>query len=177
MAIVQCENGHYYDDAKYASCPHCRDAAAEDGSTVSFAEEEARVGEKLAAMVGSDERTVGIFQSRMKADPVVAWIVCTKGPERGRDYRIHSGRNFIGRAYGMDIPIADDPAVSREKHCSIVFDPLHGDFLLVPGEGTGTYVGDQILTAPVSLSDDDVVKIGDSVFVFVAFCKGERTWL
>jgi len=177
MAIVQCENGHYYDDEKYASCPHCEEQGGEDDLTMSFVDEEERVIDKLAAMVEVDEKTVGFFQERMKADPVVGWLVCTEGPERGRDYRIRTGRNFLGRSSRMDINIVDDPAVTRDKHCSIVFDPMHTEFTLVPGEGSNTYLKERIVTAPKKLKDGDVIGFGDSKFVFVAFCKKERVWL
>ena len=133
MAIVQCENGHYYDDEKYTACPHCGEEGGEDSSTMSFVEEEELAHDKLAVMAGGGEKTVGFFQGRIKLDPVVGWIVCTEGPERGRDYRIHVGRNFVGRSYKMDISIIDDKAISRENHCSLVYDPMHGDFILVPG--------------------------------------------
>ena len=177
MAIIQCENGHYYDDEKYVTCPHCSNHPQEDEATMSFVEEEELAINKLAAMVGGDEKTVGIFQKHMKADPVVGWIVCTEGPECGRDYRIHSGRNFIGRSYKMDISVMDDPSITRENHCSIVFDPKHSEFIFVSGEGTKTYFKDKPLTEPELLNDGDVIGIGDSLFVFIAFCKDERAWL
>lgn len=177
MAIVQCEYGHYYDDEKFTACPHCGEQAAEDELTMSFVEEEERVIDKLAAMVNGEEKTVGFYQVKMKADPVVGWVVCTEGPERGRDFRIHTGRNFIGRSNRMDISVIDDPAVSREKHCSIVFEPIQKEFMLAPGEGRATYINTRILKEPEALKDGDVIGIGDSKFVFVAFCKGERAWL
>jgi len=177
MAIIQCDSGHYYDDEKYSFCPHCAEQTGEDELTMSFAQEEERIQDKLASMVGEDEKTVGIYQSRMKADPVVGWLVCTEGPERGRDYRIHSGRNFLGRSSRMDIPVFDDPAVTREKHCSIIFDPKDTKFIVVPGEGSNTYVNAKLLTKPKAIRNGDSIGIGDSVFIFIAFCKQERTWL
>lgn len=56
-------------------------------------------------------------------DPVVGWLVCIKGPSRGRDYRIRSGRNGIGRSDAMDVPIAGDDTVSRENHAFLVYEP------------------------------------------------------
>ena len=176
MAIIQCENGHYYDDGKYAVCPHCVDENAEDSPTMSFVEEEKQTHDMLVSMAGGGEKTVGYFQGRINLDPVVGWIVCMKGPERGRDYRIHSGRNFVGRSFRMDISIVDDKAVSRENHCSIVYEPINSEFILVPGEGTNTYVNEQPLTEPKRLEDGDSIGIGDSAFSFIAFCAGERVW-
>lgn len=30
-------------------------------------------------------------------NPVCGWIVCVKGPRRGKDYRVMDGKNFVGR--------------------------------------------------------------------------------
>jgi hypothetical protein len=126
---------------------------------------------------GEDERTVGYVESRIDMDPVVGWLVCTDGEERGRDYRLHSGRNFVGRAAAMDVIICDDGEVSRENHCSLVYDPLHGEYLLAPGHGTLTYKGGEPVRETVPLRDGDEIGIGDSTFVFVAFCKDGRRWV
>jgi hypothetical protein len=77
----------------------------------------------------------------------------------------------------MDISIVDDPEISREKHCSVIYDPKHSEFLLASGEGTNTYYRGKAVTDPVTLSDGDDIGIGASGFVFIAFCKGERNWL
>jgi hypothetical protein len=177
MAIIQCEQGHYYDDEKYGACPHC--AAHEggpDGLTVAFAESE-QIQDRLASMISDDGVTRGVFQSRMKADPVVGWLVCTEGAEKGRDYRIHAGRNFIGRSYKMDVSIPDDETVTRDNHCSLAFDPLHSAFLLAPGEGTGVLVNGKLLQEPVEIKNEDAIRIGSSEFVFMAFCGSARKWI
>ena len=176
MAVIQCESGHYYDDEKYPACPHCGESIGEDSPTASFVEDEELVHEKLLEMADGGENTVGIYQQRINLDPVVGWIVCLEGPERGRDYRIHAGRNFVGRSYRMDISIVDDKSVSREKHCSIIYDPKSGDYIIVPGDGTNTYLNDSSLAEPETLKEGDTIGIGDSKFVFIAFCTEGRTW-
>lgn len=30
-------------------------------------------------------KTVGVFQKNMKIEPVVGWLICVEGPEKGRD--------------------------------------------------------------------------------------------
>jgi len=145
--------------------------------TVSFESKEDQVQNKLVEIANGDEKTVGFYQNIMKADPVVGWFVCTEGPERGRDYRLHSGRNFAGRSYDVDVSIIDDSAVSRKNHCSIVYEPRNCDYILVAGEGTNTYVNELPLIDPIYLNNGDTIKIGDSIFVFIAFCTEERTWM
>ena len=56
-------------------------------------------------------------------DPVVGWLVCLAGPDRGKDFRLHAEKNFIGRAPNMDVCVAGDETVSRERHAMVIFDP------------------------------------------------------
>jgi hypothetical protein len=66
-------------------------------------------------------------------DPVVGWLVCIEGPDRGRDYRIHTERNFIGRAPTMDIAITGDPAISWDNQAVLSYNPRRHTFRLAPG--------------------------------------------
>ena len=71
--------------------------------------------------------------------PVVGWLVCTEGPDRGHDYRIRTGYNHIGRAEHMDICIRGDKhrlrrygegiflrPLGRQKHCPCERENGHG---------------------------------------------------
>jgi len=186
MPVTQCINGHYFDTAKYSTCPHCDGAGEqpsaqhEDSKTVAMYGTDIFPGEIFHTGISGNDRenkTVAFYQSEMKADPVVGWLVSLDGPERGRDYRLHAGRNFIGRSLKMDIMLTDDDGVTRENHCSVVYDKEGNTFSLVPGNGTNTYINDSLLAEPVPISDDDVVRLGTTTLVFNAFCKGERKWL
>jgi hypothetical protein len=182
MPVIKCPKGHFYDDVKYASCPICdglTQGSGEDGKTVSLVAREQMAKEALQdlARKGQDEKTIGIFKAKMKSDPVVGWLVCLEGSEKGRDYRLHTGRNFLGRAMSMDVCIVDDPGISRENHCSIAYDPVQNHFFIVPGEGSNTYHNEKMLSQPMRLNDYDHIQIGDSTLIFVAFCGGERKWI
>ena len=187
--LIMCEKGHYYDSAKYGSCPYCgisltRPVAAgkksgvsgEDGVTMrgpDFSDERTI----SAAMLHSDddEKTVGIYRKEGKSDPVVGWLVCISGGEKGRDYRLHAGRNFIGRSPKMDISIFDDPGVSRENHASIVYDPRDNEFYAMAGENS-LHINNEPVQNGQKLCEDDIMEIGASQYAFIKFCKGERTW-
>ncbi|MDR1194062.1 MAG: FHA domain-containing protein [Peptococcaceae bacterium] len=189
MAIVQCPQGHYYDDGKYAACPHCAappsgGSGGGDSKTMSFLAGDQLTRELLANLAqgggggrGEDSKTVGIYKKRLWGEPVVGWLVCWEGPEKGRDYRLRTGRNFVGRALKMDVAVTDDDMIARENHCSVVYDPMSNQFSLVPGDGTSTYLNEAHLDGPAALRGDDRVRIGDSVFIFIAFCGGEKKWL
>lgn len=182
MAVKQCENGHYYDDTKYESCPHC--SKASDGLS-SFADEKTvakvsydMIREELTQYIDSngDGKTISIFTKSAGADPVVGWLVCQDGAEKGRDYRLHSGRNFVGRADKMDVIIKDDPEISRENHCSIIYEPKAGSFMLVPGQGTIVFMNGKRLDSPVVMEADSLIEIGSTKFIFIPYCKGDRKW-
>ncbi len=86
--------------------------------------------------IGSDDgRTVAVIKQSMGIDPVVGWLVCVSGKEKGRDYRIHSDNNFIGRSERMDICIRGDETISRENHAIISYDSQDKIFYFSPGDG------------------------------------------
>ena len=70
---------------------------------------------------------LGFFGVSEEIQPVTGWLVCVEGGEKGKDYRLHSGKNFIGRSPKMDVVVLKDDHIAREKHASIVYDPKgHG---------------------------------------------------
>ncbi len=208
MAVIKCENSHYYDSSKYSECPHCKSGTPdqsksplgmerqiEDMMTIakysqnihispqvsksSAYDNEKTVNMQLSApsAVRGEEKTVGLFKKTMKMDPVVGWLVCVSGNEKGRDYRIHSGRNFVGRSHKMDICIVDDEGISRENHCSIIYDPKGNTFILMPGEGTSTFLNGEFADKSAFLTENCLIKMGESEFYFVPYCKEGRVWL
>lgn len=123
-----------------------------------------------------DAKTVGFYSGAKGNDYVTGWLVCVAGPEKGRDYRLHHGFNRIGRDPGMDIQIADDPAVTRNNHCSIVYDDRRNQFSLVPQSGALTYYNDSLLAKAQILQMGDLIQMGNSTFEFIPFCRKGRVW-
>ena len=200
MAIYRCDNGHFYDDEKHGSCPHCEarsaatdqwtasiekpqpSRAANDEKTVfgkagvGIAAEGQKIHVEMATPAAArDEKTVGIFHTKKGMNPVTGWLVCMQGAEKGRDFRLHVGRNFIGRAIENDIALIDDREISRKDHCSIIYEPNQGSFVLLRGEGETKVCGES-LGGSVPLLGDERIEMGASVFVFVPFCKEDRKW-
>lgn len=125
-----------------------------------------------------DERTGSVFidMSTKEFNPVVGWLVCIDGPEKGRDYRLRSGKNFLGRGTGMALSIPDDPKIHRENHFSVVFDPNSAKWYIVPGAGTSTYYNGKLLEDYHDLNDKDKIRAGNSDFIFKELCGEDFKW-
>jgi len=190
MAILKCDNGHFYDNAKFPECPHCSGEASQitrqelnEGRTMFLPSDSgaAPSGEKQKVRIDmggtgpADEKTVGVYRTEKGCDPVVGWLVCISGGEKGRDYRLHAGRNFIGRGLKCDVSLPDDAQISRENHCSIVFEPKKCTYAMISGDGE-VYVSGEFISASKPLTGDEVIAIGASLFIFIPYCKEGRTW-
>jgi len=168
MDAVFCKNGHSYDPDKYSSCPYCG-VQVDIGSTRPLAGgETASVGgpvpirddatraERTAPpkyRPGAEGETVHVWKKRLGGiDPVAGWLVCVEGPDRGRDFRIHTERNAIERGADMDIATTGDASISRENHAVLSYNPRRHSFRLAPGDGRGlTYLNDDEVSGAVEL--------------------------
>ena len=187
MAIVKCPNNHYYDDTRYTSCPYCEkldgvnpnDLGINEQLTSYFAsvveDYDSQMTEGYGEYVTDFQKTIGIFTDESQNLLTVAWLVCVEGFQKGKSYVIHSGRNFAGRSLDMDIVLADDNEISREKHFSIVYDPKSISFYLVSGSGH-TYINGEAAADQQVLTDGDTIQAGQSKYIFVPFCKEGREW-
>ena len=199
--IQKCKNGHWYDSDVNAVCPHCKrqgeklsimvDNIREDDKTVSLMDIDNSLSETLGPLTGfvpdtdiniqsnyqDDDKTISFgFFDTTKIQPVTGWLVCTEGYEKGKDYRLHSGKNFVGRSTSMDVVLIDDKSISRNKHCSITYDPKGSAFYISAEHGNIVYLHEEPVSDTSVLNNGDTINIGDTKLVFVAFCQEGRTW-
>jgi len=187
--LTRCENGHFYDSAKYKTCPY--DVAREslDPSTRSIRigfvpagrEERSTVpvhGMGAGIESGGDPTTRRIGQGGPGGiNAVVGWLVCVHGTNRGRDYRIRSENNAVGRSEDMDICISGDDLISRERHTVITFDPQQNTFHLSPAEGRSlVYLNNKAVLTPQELKPYDEVLLGATKLRFIPFCGEKFKW-
>jgi hypothetical protein len=112
-----------------------------------------------------------------KNDPVAGWLVCLEGPDRGRDFRLHMEKNFIGRAPNMDVVLDGDNTVSRERHAIVIFDPKKKTFWALPGDASGlVYLNGEIVNSPVQMKTDDILEVGLTKLVLIPFCGDRYSW-
>ncbi len=121
-----------------------------------------------------DGQTVAVVHQELGIDPVVGWLVSVSGQEKGRDYRIHSDNNFIGRSETMDIRIRGDETISRINHAVVAYDTRDKIFYFAPGGGRSiNRVNGKAVLAMVPLNAYDEIEIGRTRLIFVPLC-GER---
>ena len=76
----------------------------------------------------------------------------------------------------MDICIEDDLQVTRDNHCSLVYDKKSNRFSIMPSAGTITYLNNIVLMKTEIIKSDDIIRIGQSTFEFIAFCNEGKIW-
>lgn len=122
-------------------------------------------------------KTVAVFKQKYGLDPVVGWLVCIEGPEKGADFRLFSRINTIGRGKDNDVCIKGDQTISNHAHAKIAYDARHNNYQLLPGEGCNiNYFNDQPVYVPVSLKAYDRIDLGESQFLFIPLCGKEFQW-
>lgn len=175
MPMKRCENGHYYDTAKHSTCPSC---GVVDFDFPKTGPRAARAPlEKAAEPERGGDKTIALAQKKHGVDPVVGWLVCLRGPDRGRDFRLHAEKNFIGRAPSMDVCIPGDDTVSRDNHATVSYNPKKNAFKLLPGEARGLVYrnGDEV-AEPVDLAPFDKIELGQTELMFVPLCGAKFRW-
>ena len=201
MTLTECANGHLYDADMNDSCPYCNGgsnmincSAGGDSGVGKTApvgggfgpsgtrQSQSEIGATVAPAAyvkkqEEDNRTVGIFQKRMELEPVVGWLVCVDGADKGKDYKLYGKNNTIGRSERMDVYIKNDPTISRENHARLAYDQKHNDFHLIPADAVNNiYVNEEPVYLPTKLQAYDLIELGDTKVVFVPFCSDRFTW-
>ena len=132
---------------------------------------------EFADAKSDDDKTISFGFFGMNAvQPVTGWLVCMTGDERGKDYRLHMGKNFVGRSPSMDVVLVDDKKISREKHCSVIYEPKRNIFYVSAEGGNLVYLNNELLETSKELHEDDRITIGDTTLTFIPFSRGERKW-
>lgn len=124
-----------------------------------------------------EQRTVGMMQKKLGMEPVVGWLVCVQGEDRGRDYRLMARINSIGRSEKMDVCIRGDQSISKENHARLGYESKHNTFHLIPADSTNPiYLNDQVVYVPTPLSPYDLLEFGETRLVFIPLCSARFNW-
>lgn len=110
-------------------------------------------------------------------EPTVGWLVCTDGPGRGRDFRLHQGYNFIGSDPRADISIPWDPQLGPEDGGILCYDRQLRLYSFGPrGRALPVRVGGKMILDAVVLSPGDRLTVGSTALLFVPLCGPDFSW-
>ncbi len=162
MSLIRCQNGHMFSARRYGTvCPYCNIETATKA--------------KQEMPLKNVELEEDLFYEEV--EPVCGWLVCIEGVQRGMDYKIRTGKNFVGRADDMDIQILGDNAISRRNHAIVVYDPKNRKTVLLPGESTGiAYLNGEAVYMPQEMNAYDIIELGKCKFLFTPFCGENFEW-
>lgn len=149
---------------------------------------------------GDDDHTVGFFDDVFSASsgtpsrpaptpsapkpmvtrvstPCVGWLIALGGSHIGTDFRLKAGKNFIGRAPQMDVPLTEEKSVSRDRHAIVVYEPKAHLYLVQPGESSSlVYLNNEVVLTPMKLTAYDVITVGDINLMFMPLCGERFNW-
>lgn len=194
MNLVRCENGHFYDSERFDECPHCNQTTVstviedDDGNkgytmpinpnTDSDSTPSKRLDDIVGDAKGDDDaqKTIGYFGS-IPSEPVVGWLVAIEGEHFGEDFKLHTGKNFIGRSKNMDVVLSGDSSVSRERHAILLYEPKSNMFLVQPGDSKELfYLNNEVVLSATKIQAYDILSIGDSRLLFIPCCSEKFNW-
>lgn len=198
MNLIKCNYGHFYDADRFATCPHCAEGnvmsptiPAEDtafGTTVMdtsnvilptepLTETTTTVDDSVDDQPSDIQKTVGFFEGDLGLEPVVGWLVCIEGSHIGKDFRLVSGRNFIGRSTKNDVVLEGDATVSRDSHAVVVYEPKGNVYLIQPGASKElSYLNDQVVLESKVINVNDVIQVGATKLMFIPCCSDKFVW-
>lgn len=199
MNLTRCPQGHFYDADASASCPHCAQGngqqetvavmrnATEDSVTKPLTQANSSLASEIGALQNAqsvnssaaddDSKTISYNQAKLGSEPVVGWLVCIEGEHLGEDFRLKTGKNFIGRASNMDAALTKDKSVSRDKHAIVLYEPKTHVFLVQPGEARELcYLNDQVVLAAQEIKRNDVITVGETKLMFFPCCDNTFNW-
>lgn len=201
MNLTRCSKGHFYDSDLNSTCPHCQGGNVEETVAVVRSVSEDNVtqpltdvtakksglsaeitgiqkGQSIAATVADDDsKTISYNQAKLGSEPVVGWLVCVEGAHLGEDFRLKTGKNFIGRSSNMDAAITKDSSVSRDRHAIVLYEPKTHIFLVQPGEARELcYLNDLVVLSAQELKRNDIITVGETKLMFFPCCDEVFNW-
>ena len=113
------------------------------------------------------KETVVTVISKISDRPVNldAALVVIYGLELGRKYDLCKAETLIGRSAKAEIQV-DQESISRNHAC--ITTSQRGVFIKDLGSTNGTFVNDEMVRGEAPLTNGDLVKIGRTIFKFIA---------
>lgn len=174
--MKECSNGHKYDPEQTPTCPHCRS----ENHTVGVTEPDPPLPHTTPLDEFDPKKTrVGweLFPLKKKVpfDPVVGWLVVVEGDCRGRDFRLVSGINSVGRGIKQAVSVETDQRMSRE-HCSLYYYHEINEFYIEDHSSHGTFLNKKPVIQRTQIQNGDQIKAGHTTFLLRTLCDDTFVW-
>lgn len=204
MEAKQCPKGHYYDSEKHASCPICASETTPVGGTMpldsdtydtvpptepftgadiggAYDDAALKKTEPISGVTSymppfeDDKGTMPYHEANLGFVPTVGWVICIRGPHKGKDFRLVAGYNKVGRSSEMAICLPDDEQITRNSHAILIYEPQSRKFL-ARGDNNLIYINGAPQYDTQELHAYDVIKLGASELLFVPLCCEKFSW-
>jgi hypothetical protein len=149
-----CPQGHPM-EATWERCPYCE---AEKAPLP-------RAGEN-GATTSSSEAVEVIARKETDARRLVGWLVVVAGEQPDHDFRVHAGKNVIGKGSKADIVIRD--AYLSERHALLEYTE-DGYLLSDLKSKRGTFLNGKPVEAERTLRDGDRIRVGNTELKFRSY--------
>lgn len=184
MANTQkkCPKGHYYDPS-LAECPFCKPSAGFNDFPGDDIGDTGRVNSGWDTPFGwgqnDDEGKTTFYTDEKdgeKLPPLVGWLVCTKGKEVGKDFRLIAGNNSVGRGSNQLVRLTDTH-ISRE-HFVVSYDPHHDIYyaFMEKGQAIVYLNGYPLSKNMVTIKKGDKFDVAGYTLVFIPLEKKDVNW-
>lgn len=98
---------------------------------------------------------------------LVGFLVTYNRTPLGKAFPIYEGRNYVGRDASCDIAVTDDNQMSG-RHMSILYRSVDNKFKFRDEQSSnGTFINKELLDEG-ELQNYDIVRVGSTLFIFVA---------
>ena len=191
MAIVRCPNGHKYDSDFNSSCPYCAvsgDSSGWDdiGLSSEFDDPGPIWNDNTQSIHDDfDPNGPGVTEpywnkAEYSSQPVVGWLVCIEGKDKGKDFCLHGAKSSIGRHQSSSV-VLSDTRISREGFPALIVydDRKTHRFYLASGDAAShnnVELNGNMLLGQSELNPYDEIRIENTVLVFIPFCGDDFYW-
>ena len=165
------KHNRYFADIDTDSTPvYINDYPCGDTRTELKWGDQIKVGETLLGFIPLGQKV-----ESLSVRPVVGWLVCVQGPDIGKDFRLHSDFNHVGRDKYQDVCLSDR-TVSRE-HFTVSYDIVNNHYFAEMDKGrTMVYINGYPLGGRALLKKGDQIKVGETLLVFIPLEQKDVKW-
>ena len=114
---------------------------------------------------------------RSSAVSPVGWLVGIEGESWGKTFECRVGRNRIGNAPAMDIPLTNGSTDSKDAFAVLIYEPKRRKFYIESGNSAGKiYLNGERVYTHAELQAYDKLRFGESTLLLIPLCGERFAW-